>query len=460
MRYSRWQGPDRPVPNGPGVRNFRLPRNADAPTAARQGLEALRGQIDDDVLVRAQLCSSELVTNSVKYGSGREVRLDVWRVQGSLFIVASDDGPGFAAQAPEAEIAEMDGGFGLPLVDLLASAWGNGTRDDSWVWVEVAPRIGVTPFSARASGAEELLDIRMAIESIKTHALVALDRDGNVTNWGAGPAALLGFSAEEMLGRHVSELFMPASSEAFARNRELAESEGSHRSECWVRRADDTRFWAEVEIALIRDRSSRPRGLSMLISDLTARKRESDAREHLIIDLREQALTDDVTGLANRRNWMQVLSRELARARRNEAPLAVAMLDLDRFKDYNDAHGHQAGDDLLKAVAHNWSGAIRSSDLLARWGGDEFVLTLPDCPPTLAQEVIRRVKNVTPSAVAASTGVAHATQGDTVESLIRRADDALYEAKAHGRVRITHAAAREDTTFATERLRRPQDEEG
>ena len=432
MTYSRWQGPDRPVSNGSPVARSCLRSDLNAPTAARSALEVLRGDLDDNVLLRAQILVSELVGNAVKHGDGNEVRLDIWRTDETVAVVVSDDGPGFVASTRSGPIAEMGGGFGLPLVDALATAWGNGTGADAWVWFELAPQIASRSRRARLSPGDELLDIRMALESLKTHALIALDHAGRITNWGGGPEALTGFAAEQMLGCHVADLFVPASKTVFARDRETAEAEGWSRSQRWVRRSDETQFWADVELAPIRDRSSRQLGLSMLISDLTAHKRELDTREYVIAGLREQALTDEVTALPNRRHWMQVLGREMARARRRSLPLAVVMIDLNGFKAYNDAHGHPDGDELLRTVAREWATAIRSSDFLARYGGDEFAVILPDCAPDLAREVVRRIQAATPPVIGAAAGIAHAHDTDTAESIVDRADEALYEAKRSG----------------------------
>ena len=431
MTYSRWQGSDRPVSNGSPVLRSRLQPDVDATTAARMALEPLFGEIGDDVFARAELLTSEAVRNAVKYGGG-EVRLEIWRTAETLSVIVSDDGPGFLAVAPEGTIAEVDGGFGLPFIDTLATAWGNGKGADAWVWFEVAPQMASGTSVARPSPGDELLDIRMALESLKTHALIALDHAGRITNWGGGPETLTGFDAEQMLGRHVSDLFVPVSKTAFAKDRETAEAEGGFRSQRWVRRSDDTQFWADVELAPIYGRSSRQLGLSMLISDLTAHKHELDSREHVIVGLREQALTDEVTALPNRRHWTQVLRREMARSRRQSLPLAVVMLDLNGFKAYNDTHGHPAGDDLLRAVARRWAEAIRSSDLLARYGGDEFAVTLADCPPELALEVVQRIQIATPPVIGAAAGIAHARDSDTAESIVERADEALYEAKRRG----------------------------
>jgi anti-sigma regulatory factor (Ser/Thr protein kinase) len=160
MSYSRWQGPDRPVSNGSVVARSRLQPDVDAPTAARTALESLHGEIDDDVFERARLLTSEVVTNAVKYGGGNEVRLEIWQTDETLSVIVSDDGPGFLAVAREGTIAELDGGFGLPLIDTLATAWGNGKGADAWVWFEVAPRIASRCAAPRAIRGNGLLDIR------------------------------------------------------------------------------------------------------------------------------------------------------------------------------------------------------------------------------------------------------------------------------------------------------------
>jgi diguanylate cyclase (GGDEF)-like protein len=169
-----------------------------------------------------------------------------------------------------------------------------------------------------------------------------------------------------------------------------------------------------------------------LITDATEHRRIHDSNEHLIAELREQAMTDDLTGLPNRRCWAAELSRELARSRRHGTPLAIVMLDLNGFKAFNDAHGHPAGDELLRAVARDWSEAVRATDMLARFGGDEFSITLPDCSPELATVVAGRVRAATPPRIDSSAGIASWEGVETADELVGRADAALYNAKRHG----------------------------
>ncbi|MBA2347156.1 MAG: sensor domain-containing diguanylate cyclase [Solirubrobacterales bacterium] len=158
-------------------------------------------------------------------------------------------------------------------------------------------------------------------------------------------------------------------------------------------------------------------------------------RADLAARLERLALTDVLTGLPNRRGLGLDLDRELARAARLGSPLAYAMLDLDHFKEYNDAHGHAEGDRLLRHATRAWRSLIRTQDTLARWGGEEFALLLPDCggDQTIAMEIVERVRAATPYGQTASVGLAIWNGSETAAQLTERADHALYAAKQTGR---------------------------
>ena len=174
---------------------------------------------------------------------------------------------------------------------------------------------------------------------------------------------------------------------------------------------------------------------------VTWRLSEVQATEisRLVSRLEGLARTDPLTGLPNRRVWDEEVPRELERARRTGAPLCVAMLDLDHFKAFNDHNGHQEGDRVLKEAAAAWKQAVRTTDLLARYGGEEFGLLLPACPLHDAVEVVRRVQAATPPAVTCSIGLASWDFHESAVALVRRADEALYAAKAGGRDRYVTA---------------------
>lgn len=165
-----------------------------------------------------------------------------------------------------------------------------------------------------------------------------------------------------------------------------------------------------------------------------------------LVSLRVQAMTaenrwlllfDPLTGLANRRRLELDLPREVARAERSGRQLAVAMIDLDHFNRHIATLGHPAADRLLQRAATAWSSTLRSADLLARYGGDEFVLVLPDTRACEAEAALERLRQATPEPLTCSTGVASFVEGEAPERLLARADRALYAAKAMGRDR-TH----------------------
>ena len=118
------------------------------------------------------------------------------------------------------------------------------------------------------------------------------------------------------------------------------------------------------------------------------------------------------------------------------------MVDLDRFKDYNDEHGHQAGDRLLKQLAAVWRDVLRPTDVLARYGGEEFVVLLPNCPLDEARDVIERLRVTIPGDETCSAGIATWDGQESPEALVSRADAALYRAKREGRNRTVAARRR------------------
>jgi diguanylate cyclase (GGDEF)-like protein len=169
--------------------------------------------------------------------------------------------------------------------------------------------------------------------------------------------------------------------------------------------------------------------------------------------IRELTVVDEHTGLYNARHLFRALEAESARAARYGRPFAVVFLDLDRFKEVNDRHGHQAGSAALREVGELLRGALRQADVPIRYGGDEFVLLLPECDHARAVQVAERVRRMLESTpllagrglevrLTASFGVASFPEdGSTAEDLLARADRAMYRAKAAGRNVVATAGA-------------------
>jgi two-component system cell cycle response regulator len=167
----------------------------------------------------------------------------------------------------------------------------------------------------------------------------------------------------------------------------------------------------------------------------------------LVEESRRMATTDSLTGLLNRRALLELASQELRRATRYHDALAVILLDIDHFKHINDDRGHASGDAVLAAVARLLGSAVRSCDIIARWGGEEFVVTLPSTSLAGARDLAERLRKTLESAnildtdgdrvpVTASFGVAALGKDDTLEQLVDRADRAMYTAKSAGRNRV------------------------
>lgn len=196
--------------------------------------------------------------------------------------------------------------------------------------------------------------------------------------------------------------------------------------------------------------------LTEVFNDMVRRLREGHAQlnaanatlQETNAELERLSVTDQLTGLFNRRRLMEVLEAEVHRAKRHEHPFAVLIMDVDHFKKFNDAHGHLAGDRVLAGVAEVMQETTREIDTTARYGGEEFVAVLPETNLEAAVDVAERVRATLAARifegrrVTLSIGVAEfPTHGEGAQSLIAAADAALYQAKDGGRNRVVRAGA-------------------
>lgn len=184
-----------------------------------------------------------------------------------------------------------------------------------------------------------------------------------------------------------------------------------------------------------------PRLAHRLLPLVAAEAAESIERADLVIQLAELALTDTLTGLGNRRAWDEWLGRALEDAATGADPrVAIALLDIDHFKAFNDARGHQDGDRLLKESGAAWRAHLRPGDRLARYGGEEFAVLLTGCDVACAAIVIERLRAAMPAGQTCSAGIAQWDGHEDAADLVARADEALYAAKHAGRDRVVGAA--------------------
>ena len=153
------------------------------------------------------------------------------------------------------------------------------------------------------------------------------------------------------------------------------------------------------------------------------------ARAELVEKLREQSITDELTGLTNRRAWYDQLHRAVARASRTSQPLSVLVLDIDGLKSVNDDRSHAAGDRLIKSLTSIWSRVLRETDLLGRLGGDEFAVILENTSMVAAGEIAERLESLHSPGSSASIGVAEWDGREPVSAALARADVMMYERK-------------------------------
>jgi len=177
--------------------------------------------------------------------------------------------------------------------------------------------------------------------------------------------------------------------------------------------------------------------------------RISDRYQSMMRDLNEAlkdaSTKDALTGIGNRRMLMESLKAETGRAERLERPLTIVLIDVDRFKSVNDAYGHEAGDKVLVRIANAIRNGVRDYDLCGRWGGEEFMVIMPEVTATEGAAVVERMREAiagiemmadgAPLQISASFGIAQRRPGERTSDTINRADAALFDAKRNGRNR-------------------------
>jgi diguanylate cyclase (GGDEF)-like protein/PAS domain S-box-containing protein len=268
--------------------------------------------------------------------------------------------------------------------------------------------------------------------------LCTSNRDGYFIELNDAWARYLGYSLEELRSVPFVERIHPDDRERTeAEAAALFEGAETIGFENRYRAKDGTWHWLRWSAQLSPDESL----IYGRAADVTEVKQIEAEREELLGQVQEMARRDSLTGLPNRRALEEQLPQAMARARRNLSPLSVAILDIDHFKDYNDTHGHLAGDEVLRACARAWDAALRAEDTIARFGGEEFLVLLPDTPAEEAAEIIERLRMKTPMGQSCSAGLARWDYSETIDDLLGRADKALYLAKTSGRNRLAEAPA-------------------
>ncbi len=301
---------------------------------------------------------------------------------------------------------------------------------------------------------------RAAFEADPAPSVIVRLADTHIMQVNNGMAELTGLHKRELKSRSLTDLKpLNQNNDLRIAARQLQKGRRIHKTKTRLRHAEGNEVPVLLSARAIEVDGEKCGIFTFLdVSDLETSQREHEETKDLLdTTLREHAdesaavaylaITDALTGISNRRGLDAGLSDELSRAERYSSTFSILVLDLDHFKAVNDDYGHEMGDHALRAVAQLLKRECREPDLVGRWGGDEFMMVLPETGSAEAREVAFRVRErIEEEKIAGirhlttSFGVASYEPGDTADSLFMRADRALYAAKSGGRNRVEVAS--------------------
>jgi diguanylate cyclase (GGDEF)-like protein/PAS domain S-box-containing protein len=267
-------------------------------------------------------------------------------------------------------------------------------------------------------------------------AIITTDAEGRVVEWNPAAERMLGWRRSDIVGRPAAQIWVEP--EERGRVKRLLERKGQVTDyETRLRMKDGRTIEVSFTMSELKDDAGRVVGTVCIAKDVRRRKKMER-------DLIRLAITDGLTGLFNRAHFNGELIAAVEDARRDAAPLSVAMADLDGFKRYNDGQGHQAGDGALRKIGRAALDSIRRKDDGAfRYGGDEFAFLFPGVGGAEALAAAERVRaaieRTAGPAITASLGVATLRDGEGSREVLQRADEAMYRAKAAGGNRVAGA---------------------
>jgi len=292
----------------------------------------------------------------------------------------------------------------------------------------------------------ELNQQRQYLEKFDAQVICSrTDADLNITYASKALQKISGYTESELLGQPITLLLDPKlGSELYDEIIETINDEGYWRGTVRHQGKGYKYYWVESIVEPLFDQAGRLCGYNQIRQDVTSQKR-----------LEELWMTDHLTGLANRQSIDEIWEREILRSLRYGDLFSVLLIDIDHFKRVNDTYGHLCGDDLLYEFALLLKASCRDTDHVGRWGGEEFIVLIPNTNlssavlmadklrATIAAHVFKTVGTLT-----VSIGVATYRNGMTEDDLFQLADSALYRAKSNGRnrVEVGHTSGREHTT--------------
>ena len=278
------------------------------------------------------------------------------------------------------------------------------------------------------------------------YAVLGLDADGRVSGWNIAAERMFGHKAEAIVGRHAGLMIGAQTADARLFNERLRQAgrDGWHLDDGWRTRADGSRFWGTCMVSpMERDEEApgAPHRYLMVVRDVTEQR-------HSAHELRRALTADHLTGVLNRRCFLERAEREVARRSPRGPACCLAMVDVDHFKSVNDTFGHACGDAVLCAIADVLRHGVRDGDLVGRLGGEEFAVLMPATDPEVANALAERLRAGVAALrltydgralqVTVSIGVSFDGRVD-LKRLLLEADDALFDAKKRGRNRVCQA---------------------
>lgn len=247
---------------------------------------------------------------------------------------------------------------------------------------------------------------------------------------------ITGYQADDVIGR-TPKLFKSGRHEAtfYAELWDTLLATGHWQGEIWNRDKHGDIYPIWQSITAVRDEEGNIRNFVSVFHNITERKR-------IEYELERQASLDHLTGIPNRRAFDVAMQQAIQQASQQDSAFSLIIFDIDRFKSINDTHGHDTGDAIIKQLTDTVKACLRNSDIVSRWGGEEFTILLQHTPldgaATFAQRIRRAVEQTDFQGlpVTISIGITQFHQGDSAKCLIARADEALYQAKRSGRNRV------------------------
>ncbi len=303
---------------------------------------------------------------------------------------------------------------------------------------QVQGTVGFARDISQRKKAEEAMTLAALVFDNSSEAMLVTNADNLILNVNAAFVSMTGYSKEEVLGKDPKILNSGQQTRDFYQAMWQSINEtGSWQGEIKNRRKNGEVYIQETVINTIFDPGGKPQRRVALFSDITQRKQTEE-------QVWQQANFDPLTGLPNRSLLQERLSLEIKKAHRTQQRFAVLFIDLDRFKEVNDAMGHEMGDELLLQVSQRLLGCVRESDTVARLGGDEFTILLADqdaieSPERVVKQLVEQLSmpftlNSEQVYISASVGITlYPDDGQSLGQLLKNADQAMYAAKNNGR---------------------------